>query len=289
MPSSQPDTRPPAAKEISQKIAALKKLDLRKHSIDDLIPRVQEILTGHALRCIEFEPGLVLYRGIPSKELPQRFCDVSYPPTERVSNDQRANRAGNPMFYCSATWHPPFFEAGVKPGDHIIISRWQTRKPLRIAGFGYADISADDPHSDREEALRKALQLLPESERHVVEFLTGCFTQPVSSDEQHQYRLSIALTEAFKLGEQFDGLLYPSAAMPSPSHNLALHPRCIDEQKLVLQYVEHMSVNRVETETIDVSSLNFARGVGPDEELKWLGQAGNWVLREGAKTSSYCF
>ena len=289
MSSSHPDTHHPATQEISQKIAAIQQLDLRAHSIDDLVPRMRELLTGQALRCLEFEPGLLLYRGMPCEQLPQRFADVSYPPAEQVTKDQRANRAGVPMFYCSATWHPPFFETSVQPGDQIIISRWQTRQPLRIAGFSYADLCIDDPHSDREKALAEALQRLPEAERDLVKFLTGCFTQPIGPGEEYRYRLSIALAEAFRLGEYFDGLLYPSAAMPSPSHNLALHPRCIDEQKLMLQYVEHLSVNRVETESLDVCSLNFARGVLPGEELKWLDQPGNWVLREGANVSAHCF
>lgn len=288
MASSQPDTQRPAAKELQQKIAALQQLDLRKQSIDDLVPLMRKLLAGRTLRCLEFGPGLHLFRGTPCAERPQRFADVSYAPAERVCQDQRANRAGVPMFYCSATWHPPFFEARVQPGDEIIISRWQTRKPLRIAGFSYADLCADDPHSEREKVLREALQQLPEAERQLTKFLTGCFTQPIETGEEHRYRLSIALTEALGLGEQFDGLLYPSAAMPSPSHNLALHPRCVDEQMLVLQYVEHLAVNRVETETIDVCSLNFARGVEPGQELHWLNQPGNWILREGAQAKSHC-
>jgi hypothetical protein len=288
MHSSQTDTRQTAAKEISQKIAAIQQLDLRKEAIDDLVPKMRELLSGTALRCLDFEPGLLLYRGTPCDQLPKRFADVSYPPPEKVTKDQRANRAGVPMFYCSATWHPPFFESHVKPGDEVIISRWRTQKPLRIAGFSYADSCADDPHSDREESLHKALEYLPKAERSLAEFLIGCFTQPVGPGEEYKYRLSIALTEAFQLGEQFDGLLYPSAAMPSPSHNLALHPRCIDEQKLALQYVEHLSVNRVETETIDVCSLNFARGVAPGEKLEWLDRSGNWILREGADSKEHC-
>lgn len=289
MAPSPPDTQRPAATELQQKIATLRRLDLRAHTVDDLLPHMRELLRGQTLRCLDFAPGLHLYRGTPCAERPQRFADVSYAPAEHVCQDQRANRAGVPMFYCSATWHPPFFEARVQPGDEIIISRWQTREPLRIAGFSYADLCADDPHSDREEIVRAALQQLPEAERHLAEFLTSCFTQLIEPGQEHHYRLSIALTEALlELGEQFDGLLYPSAAMPSPSHNLVLHPRCVDEQKLVLQYVEHLSVNRVETETIDVCSLNFARGVAPDQELHWLNQPGNWILREGAEAKSHC-
>jgi hypothetical protein len=266
--------------EVKRRLASLRHLDLRQHSIEDLTERVRELLEGQPLRCLEFAPGLLLYRGIPCEQLPERLADVSYPPAELVQHDQRANRTGVPMFYCSATWHPPFFEAGVQPGDGIVISRWQTRKPLRILSFGYADTCADDPNSDRETALRHALANLPTPTREVAEFLTNTFTKTVHDDNQHHYRLSIAVAEACQLGQAFDGLLYPSAAMPSPAHNLALHPSCLDGGKLLLDYVEHLRVNQVMTETIDVRSLDIARGTDADGRLQWLGQPGNWVMRE---------
>ena len=111
------------AARVKRRLASLRHLDLRRHSIDDLVGRVRELLEGQSLRCLEFAPGLLLYRGIPCEVRPERVADVAYPPAERVRHDQRANRAGAPMFYCSATWHPPFFEAHVQPGDGIVITR----------------------------------------------------------------------------------------------------------------------------------------------------------------------
>ena len=199
----------PAAASVQRQLASLRHLDLRRHSIEDLTERVRALLQGQPLRCLEFAPGLLLYRGIPSEELPLRLADVSYPPAERVLADQRANRAGQPLFYCSATWHPPFFEARVQPGDRIVISRWRTRQPLRILSFGYADICADDPHTDRDQALRRALAQLPDPARRVATFLTNAFTKSVGDDNRHHYRLSIAIAEACRLGSAFDGLLLP--------------------------------------------------------------------------------
>lgn len=285
--SSPPDKD--AAEHLRHHVASLRRLDLRKYSVDDLVQRVRELLHGQPLHCLTFDPGLVLYRGLTVQEQPQRVEEVSYPPAELVQADQRANRAGVPMFYCSATWHPPFFEAGVKPRDQIVICRWKTAQPLRIVSFGYADVCADDPHSDRDKALRRALQQLPPSTRQLAGFLTSIFTQATTEETAHLYRLSIAVAECCQLGSAFDGLLYPSAAMPSPAHNLALHPSCIDAGKLELQYVEHLRVNRVETETIDVCSLDFAQASGNDGRLKWLNRPGNWVLREGAKASECRF
>jgi hypothetical protein len=283
-------SRPPTgAVPLRRQLASLRHLDLRKHSIDELADRVRRLLEGQTLRCLNFAPGLPLYRGIVSKKRPEYVRDVSYPPAERVVQDQRANRAGAPMFYCSATWHPPFFEAGVTPGDHIVISRWQTKKPLRIISFGYADVCVDDPHTDRDQALRWALRQLPDDTRALAQFLTGTFTRTVHDDTAHHYRLSIAIAEACQLGTAFDGLLYPSAAMPSPAHNLALHPSCLDDGLLTLQYVEQLRVNRIETETIDVCSINIARESNEAGQLEWMERPGNWVLREGAQGSDLCY
>jgi hypothetical protein len=285
-------TRAPGstAARVKHQLASLQHLDLRQHSIDDLVGRVRELLEDQPLRCLEFVPGLLLYRGLPCEELPTHLADVSYPPAGRVRHDQRANRAGVPMFYCSATWHPPFFEAHVQPGDGIVITRWQSRQPLRILSFGYADTCADDPHSDREKALQHALAQLPDETRNIAAFLTNAFTKTVSNDNQHHYRLSIAVAEVCQLGQAFDGLLYPSAAMSSPAHNLALHPSCLDTGKLALDYVEYLRVNHVSpnTDMLDVRSLDIARGAGPDGRLRWQGRPGNWVLREGS-TAAACW
>jgi len=273
-----------AAALTKHRLASLRHLDLRQHSIDELVERVCELLEGQPLRCLTLAPGRLLYRGILSETLPARLADVSYPPAQAVRHDQRANRAGAPLFYCSATWHPPFFEAHVQPGDGIVISRWQTRQPLRILSFGYADTCADDPHSDREKALHQALAQLPAETRELATFLTSTFTKTVADDNRHHYRLSIAVAEACQLGRAFDGLLYPSAAMTSPAHNLALHPICLDAGKLTLDYVEHLRVHYVspDTDVLDVRSLDIARSTGPGGRLHWQGRPGNWVLREGS-------
>ncbi|MCA8831774.1 RES domain-containing protein [Hymenobacter pini] len=272
---------------VLRRLNSLRHLDLRQHSIDDLAARVRELLEGQPLRCLTFEPGLLLYRGLPCTELPHQLADVSYPPAEHVHHNQRANRAGVPMFYCSATWHPPFFEAHVQPGDHIVITRWQTQQPLRILSFGYADTCPDDPHTNRDHALEKALRDLADPVREVAAFLTRAFTRTVTDDNSHHYRLSIAIAEACQLGDAFDGLLYPSAAMTSPAHNLALHPSCLDAGKLALHYVEHLRVHRVSsnTDTLDVRSLNIAHGADADGLLRWREQPGNWVLRENASAT----
>ncbi|GAB3291374.1 RES domain-containing protein [Hymenobacter tenuis] len=278
--ASLPDT----GASVRRQLAALRHLNLRRHSISLLRARVRRLLAGHPVRCIELPAGVVLYRGVTGAR-PTHWMDVSYPPAERVQYDQRANRAGQAMFYASATWHPPFFEAGVQPNDQIVISRWITRAPLRLVSFYEPNQCTDDPHADRNVALGQALAHLPEPARLVAAFLTRIFTKAVSDQNSHHYRLSAAVAEACELGTAFDGLLYPSAAMPSPAHNLALHPRLIDAGKLTLQYVEHLRVNRVETESLDVCSLDFANQINEEGGLEWLGQPGNWVLREAGSSS----
>lgn len=274
---------------IYRQIRRLRHLNCRRHSVDSLLGRVRQLLASSAVRCLELPAGTLVYRGVACQEPPERVGEVSYPPSERIEHDQRANRAGVPMFYASATWHPPFFEAGVKPNDRILITRWISRQPLRLVSFHAADQCTDNPNSDRNKALRQAISQLPSAARPTAAFLTKAFTRNVTADKHHDYRLSIAIAEACELGSTFDGLLYPSAAMPSLAHNLALHPSCIDTGKLELQYVEHLRVNRVGTETLDVHSLDFANTYDANGRLQWLGQPGNWVLREGGTVTDCNF
>ncbi|UOQ77715.1 RES family NAD+ phosphorylase [Hymenobacter sp. 5516J-16] len=277
----------PEVAAVRRQLSALRHLSLRRHSIAELSKRIRRLLTSHPVRCIELPAGVLLYRGVPRQELPVYWSEVSYPPPERVANNQRANRAGQPMFYASATWHPPFFEAGVQPEDHIVISRWISRQPLRLVSFHEPDHCSDDPHADRNQVLGQARAALPEPARLVAAFLTRVLIKPVSEDNSHYYRLSIALAEACELGAAFDGLLYPSAAMTSPAHNLALHPTCLDAGKLTLQYVEHLRVKHVGVDMLDVCSLDFANRFNEEGRLEWLGQPGNWVLREAGSSSNY--
>lgn len=276
-----------ALADVRRQLMALRHLSLRRHSIEELTTRIRRLLTGHPVRCIELPAGVLVYRGVPCDERPTNWRDVSYPPPDRIAHDQRANRAGRPIFYASATWHPPFFEAGVQPNDRIVISRWITRQPLRLVSFHEPDRCADNPHSDRNEALGQARAHLPEPARQVAAFFTRVLTKTVSPANPHRYRLSVATAEACELGAAFDGLLYPSAAMPSPAHNLALHPSTIDSDRLELQYVEHLCVNHVGTETLDVCSLDFANRFDEEGRLHWLGQPGNWVLREAGHSCTY--
>lgn len=278
---------PDQVKSVQRQLAALRHLSLRRHSITELASRVRRLLAGHPVRCIELPAGVLLYRGVVRDDAPTYWSEVSYPPPERVQHNQRANRAGQPMFYASATWHPPFFEAGVQRNDRIVISRWKSEQPLRLVSFHEPDQCPDDPHSNRNQALGQARASLPEPARLVAAFLTRVFIKSVSEQNSHHYRLSIAVAEACELGTAFDGLLYPSAAMPSPAHNLALHPTCLDAGKVRLQYVEHLRVNRVGTEMLDVCSLDFANHFDQQGRLRWLGQPGNWVLREAGRSTIY--
>lgn len=62
----------------------------------------------------------------------------------------------------------------------------------------------------------------------------------------------------------------------------ALHPGCVDSGALTLDYAEHLRVNRVtpDPDTSNGQSLNIACETDAAGRRRWLGQPGNWVLRE---------
>src|ERR1700685_3259129 len=65
---------------------------------------------------------LTLYRGRICEQRPETTNHVSYPPADKVRRLGRANRVGQPMFYCCVGEFPVFFEVHAKAGDLIALS-----------------------------------------------------------------------------------------------------------------------------------------------------------------------
>ena len=81
------------------------------------------------------------YRGIIHKEKPILTKFLSYPPATLVTNFQRANPPGQPMFYCSVNPGISFFELNLSPGDKLYLSKWSAHHPF---GAVTVDIDEDD-------------------------------------------------------------------------------------------------------------------------------------------------
>ena len=73
---------------------------IRRNNIDTLKRWLRPKLGGYTVAIKNITTDNVLYRGVPWPERPRRVTDLSYPPVA-FARLNRANRAGQPMFYAS--------------------------------------------------------------------------------------------------------------------------------------------------------------------------------------------
>lgn len=102
------------AKEIIEKV---RQLDFDTVTIDSLRELLHPLLIGFQLGTPAWQVGQIFFRGRTMNVRPKKISELSYPPAPLVASHGRANRPGKPMFYCSVTRDPVFFELHVKPGD----------------------------------------------------------------------------------------------------------------------------------------------------------------------------
>src|SRR5258705_3137788 len=131
-----PPITPSSPEEVRQAIEFLKTVDLSTVSIDDLKAAMLIPMKGHEISAPIFDPGIKLYRARKVAPLPTTLREIGMPPTGNVRLNQRCNRAGQSMFYCSSARNAPFFEVHSQVGDHLVLSEWVTRAKMMVNHVG---------------------------------------------------------------------------------------------------------------------------------------------------------
>lgn len=260
--------------EIQKTIQTIKELDLKSVEIDSIKELIGPILDGSVVSTPKFKPGLILYRGRYCKNKPTNVSDLTCPPQEYIKNDQRVNRAGHSVFYCSTAREAPFFELDVKPNGKIVVSKWETTDELLVNNIGYTKTGFSN-------WWREGMKVnSPETNYLINEYLSQEFTKIVPAGKEHLYKTSIAIAELFCSCDLFDGLLYPTISMKANADNLALKSRCINEKKIAIKSVEYIRIDAKEDFTYDVTILDFANSFKEDGTIEWKGRRHQWVIRE---------
>jgi len=78
----------------------------------------------------------ILYRGVPWPERPHRVAELSCRPVA-FARLNRANWAGQPMFYGSRGAPPAFYELRAKAGERIALSGWKITQPIWMHNLGF--------------------------------------------------------------------------------------------------------------------------------------------------------
>lgn len=184
-----------------------------------------------------------LYRGrlFDETQSINNVSEISYIPNpEWVKGYGRANKIGQPIFYCAESFNTIFFESmiirnGQPPTqrERLIFGEWLTKEPLKLViiiqpdknirkGFfetQYGE-SFDNIASNNSEVLE------------TMKFLYRVYSE--RAKENIDYILPSTLSNYFY--KMFDGILYPSLPFTNGGYNIALKPN-VKESKLKINKV----------------------------------------------------
>ena len=290
--------KPPSVHEARERISSLKRLKLENASVDFLKERITPLFKGYVLNTPILDRGQEVFRGVPWKEKTTNISQLTYPPASSVTKFQRANRPGEPRFYCSIAREAPFFELNVIPGTHIAVSKWRLREKLWVNNVGYTVDTFNRLNSTRA-SMPWWQSSAGVTERPVTklihQFLSEQFTREIPDGSEHLYKISIAIAEkhimnfihdsydeSWPLDRRIAGLIYPTVAMRAKSDNVMLLPEFVDLY-LELVLAEYIRVDKATSDfKYEITMLDFANSFGSDGAIEWKGRAPHWVLPPGA-------
>ena len=68
-------------------------------------------------------------------DIPSLIQDVWYPKSEYVKSDGRANRAGNPMLYCSLDQVTPIHECGIEENEWYAMIQYNIKPGYKLQTY----------------------------------------------------------------------------------------------------------------------------------------------------------
>lgn len=271
----------PFSEDEIRKAMKLVKSNALNADIDTLKEMLIPIFRGYVHSATKVPVGEMLYRGVKCKQIPDNIKQLTYPPKDKAHLG-RANRDGNPVFYCSNSGNVTCFELDVKPGDMVAVSKWRIAEPLLLNNVGFTDgvflgLNANRRNPNYGEI--KSLVDVPLSNALVDKFLSEEFMKSITAEQRDLYKLPVAIAEKLFMDKMFDGLLYPTFAMRGNADNLAIKPTSV-EKKLVIRSAEFIQINSQKDFTYNITRLNFAKNFGDDGTIQWKGRPANWKIRE---------
>lgn len=233
--------------------------------------KISRLHVGLSMYAVTPREDSRFYRGVIYKEKPTSVDSLSYPPKNIVKNFQRCNRPENPMFYCSVDPSAALFELRVQPEDKVYLSKWSLKQD-----FWVNRLAVDDDLDEFSTPIRAI----------ILTFFETRFSQPVHETYSSQHKVTAAITEHMATGNLVEGRLigglgYPSVAHPSRSENIVIRPEVVDSC-LKLDYVEEISILKVENNIISVSYTDFSSDF-EGGNIHWSGSPKKWSLPSGAK------
>jgi hypothetical protein len=268
----------PDLEYLEREVGKIKDLSLRTTNIDILKSALVNIFRGFRIEIPSFPAGLKLFRARLLANPPEAISELGCPPPE-VSTAQRANRAHQPLLYCSVGREPLFFELQAKAGSTLAIVHYKTTRTLVVSRVGFSDTVFSRLNSTRSVPDYGQIGHGEWSKaRHTVDsFLAEAFTQQNTSDKPSKYALSTAIAEKLLNDDFFDGLMYPTVSMFANMENFALKPD-VTRAHLESIYVEFLRVLTVDGTRFKYDVLDEVRRIEPDGRIRWRGHPAHWTV-----------
>lgn len=229
---------------ISRKFNSKEDIDKEFCRIKNILPtsnvKLEEefsgLFTGLKLSTPLIYPGKIYLRVQKCDHFSDDFNFIkrlSYPPSE-ITPIGRANEVKSPMFYCSDSFRVPFYEVGLKEGDHAVIGWWQQVKTAFVqmigfhkevfSGFGIERDGADSWDKDLDSYTLGQMGKLFMSQDKDYRFSIAVRKRLLSNIE-----LKEPLPFDIEKANGFSGLVYPSVAYGAKNDNFAFHPEFADD------------------------------------------------------------
>jgi len=277
---------PSSLAEVQAAIARIRALDLHNATVDEIKEMLFQLLKGYNVVAPFLPAGLSLHRlRLFPSEKPANLSQIGAPLAHLIQKNQRCNRSGESLFYCSTARSATFFELHVQAGEKAVLSTWRTTRQFIVNKVGYTHGAFSTLGSTRDCPTWKAgpnPRAETEANRSVDQFLADAFTADVWPGEEDRYKLTIAVSEKLLHGANFsfDGLLYPTIPMQGNADNIALTPTFVSSG---LEFVraEFLQVTRIEGKSMTFDTLDTATARAEDGSILWKGHADKWTLKQG--------
>jgi hypothetical protein len=147
--------------------------------------------------------------------------ELWYPPGAKVSLG-RANRHGQPMFYCSPDPACTYLELRARVGSLVVLALWITTVDMLLQDLGYTAQVLVRAGARRTLPTRHKdfYETLDNRQKQVRDFFALAFTEPTAA----KYAFTAAIAEVHLRAPEFSGLLYPAISKDANADNIALTP-----------------------------------------------------------------
>lgn len=251
--------------EVGLDHSLLDKLNGYEKDIDELKSIIGELNSNYELTLYGFGQEMLIMRGRWFSEdyIPLNQKELSYPPPNLVTSNNRANRAGTSMFYAASDFKTMFEEITPPHGSFIYVSYWWIKNPMYVVPIGYTSevikllgsnmvvntfISDERYHSKVSKDYRTAYYYREFTRQNIIDNKRGYnlsiaiaehfFTPAIlDASKNNSIYQNVYLDELGRTSKVADAIIYPTVRNNGNGNNLAIRPEFV-ESSLELKRVD---------------------------------------------------